>query len=67
MATLTVNPPGLQVSAKNIAASGRQGGPFSPTSFSYSLNATSGSVKYQQFPVDLNQDGFRGAGEALWH
>jgi hypothetical protein len=46
MATLTVNPPGLQVSAKNIAASGQQGGPFSPTSFSYSLNATSGSVKY---------------------
>jgi hypothetical protein len=46
MATLTVNPPGLQVSSKNIAASGQQGGPFSPTSFSYSLNATSGSVKY---------------------
>jgi len=21
----------------------------------------------QQFPVDLNQDGFRGPGEALWH
>jgi hypothetical protein len=46
MATLTVNPPGLQVSSKNIAASGQQGGPFSPTSFSYSLNAASGSVKY---------------------
>jgi uncharacterized membrane protein len=21
----------------------------------------------QQFPIDLNQDGFRGPGEALWH
>jgi hypothetical protein len=45
-ALLTVNPPRLQVSANNVAASGQQGGPFSPTSFSYSLNATSGSVKY---------------------
>jgi hypothetical protein len=24
-------------------------------------------MKLQQFPVDLNQDGFRGPGEALWH
>jgi hypothetical protein len=24
-------------------------------------------VHLQQFPVDLNQDGFRGPGEALWH
>jgi hypothetical protein len=28
---------------------------------------TSGSNHLQQFPVDLNQDGFRGPGEALWH
>jgi hypothetical protein len=25
------------------------------------------AAKLQQFPVDLNQDGFRGPGEALWH
>ncbi len=30
----------------NIAASGTQGGPFSPSSFSYKLRATSGSVNY---------------------
>ena len=29
-----------------IATSGDQGGPFSPSSFSYKLSATSGSVKY---------------------
>jgi hypothetical protein len=23
--------------------------------------------KLQRLPVDLNQDGFRGSGEALWH
>jgi hypothetical protein len=47
-ATLTVNPPAaLQVSpATNIAASGTQGGPFSPASFSYTLSAASGSVNY---------------------
>jgi hypothetical protein len=46
-ATLTVNPPALQVTpATSIAASGTQGGPFSPTSFRYELNATYGSVKY---------------------
>jgi hypothetical protein len=46
-ATLTVNPPALQVSpATNIVASGTQGGPFSPSSFSYTLSATSGSVNY---------------------
>jgi hypothetical protein len=46
-ATLTVNPPGLQVSpATNIVASGTQGGPFSPSSFSYTLSAASGSVNY---------------------
>jgi len=30
----------------DIAASGTKGGPFSPSSFSYTLRATSGSVKY---------------------
>jgi Divergent InlB B-repeat domain len=46
-ATLTVNPPGLQVTpSTNIAASGQQGGPFTPTSFSYSLSAVTGSLKY---------------------
>jgi len=29
-----------------VAASGKQGGPFSPSSFGYTLSATSGSVKY---------------------
>ncbi len=38
--TLTVAP------TTNIAASGVQGGPFSPSSFSYQLSATSGSVNY---------------------
>jgi hypothetical protein len=46
-ATLTVNPPALQVSpATNIVASGTHGGPFSPSSFRYELSATYGSVKY---------------------
>jgi hypothetical protein len=46
-ATLIVNPPALQVTpATSIAASGTQGGPFSPTSFRYELSATYGSVKY---------------------
>ena len=46
-ATLTVNPPALQVTpATNIIASGTQGGPFSPSSFSYTLSATYDSVKY---------------------
>jgi len=46
-ATLTVNPPALQVTpATNIVASGTQGGPFSPSSFSYTLSATYGSVNY---------------------
>jgi hypothetical protein len=40
-------PPALQVTpATNIAASGTQGGPFSPSSFHYTLSATFGSVKY---------------------
>jgi hypothetical protein len=46
-ATLTVNPPAMQVTpATNIAASGTQGGPFSPSSFSYTLSVASGSVNY---------------------
>jgi hypothetical protein len=46
-ATLTVNPPGLQVTpASNISASGTHGGPFTPTSFRYMLSATYGSVNY---------------------
>jgi Divergent InlB B-repeat domain/Viral BACON domain len=46
-ATLSVAPPALQVSpATGISASGHQGGPFSPTSFTYSLSATGGSLKY---------------------
>jgi hypothetical protein len=46
-ATLTVNPPVLQVTpATNIAASGTQGGPFTPSSFSYILSVASGSVNY---------------------
>jgi hypothetical protein len=48
VATLTVNaPPLLQVTpATNMVASGTQGGPFSPPSFSYTLSTTSGSVNY---------------------
>jgi hypothetical protein len=46
-ATLIVNPRALQVtSSANIAASGHQGGPFTPSSFSYSLGAVNGSLKY---------------------
>jgi len=46
-ATLTVNPPLLQVTpATNIAASGAQGGPFTPSFFSYTLSSASGSVNY---------------------
>jgi hypothetical protein len=46
-ATLTVNPPALQVTpATGDTASGTHGGPFSPSSFRYTLNATFGSVKY---------------------
>jgi hypothetical protein len=46
-ATLAVSPPALQVSpATGIAASGTQGSPFSPSSFSYTLNASSGSLQY---------------------
>jgi Divergent InlB B-repeat domain len=46
-ATLTVNPPALLVTAtSNIVASGTHGGPFSPSSFHYTLSATYGSVNY---------------------
>jgi hypothetical protein len=46
-ATLTVNPPALLVTpTTRITASGTHGGPFSPTSFHYSLSAASGTVKY---------------------
>ena len=46
-ATLTVNPPALQVTpASGSTASGTHGGSFSPSSFRYSLNSTFGSVKY---------------------
>jgi hypothetical protein len=46
-ATLTVNPPALQVSpSTDIAASGTHGGTFSPSSFRYSLNAAKGSLSY---------------------
>jgi hypothetical protein len=39
--------PALQVTpATNIASSGNQGGPFSPSSFQYQLQATIGSVGY---------------------
>jgi hypothetical protein len=44
---LTVNPPGLQVTpTTGVTASGTHGGPFSPSSFRYTLSATYGSVKY---------------------
>jgi hypothetical protein len=46
-ATLTVNPPALQVTpASGSTASGTHGGPFSPSSFRYSLSSTFGSVNY---------------------
>jgi hypothetical protein len=46
-ATVTVNPPALLVTpASGSTASGAHGGPFSPSSFRYSLNSTFGSVKY---------------------
>ncbi len=44
---LTVNAPSLQIGpATNIAASGTQGGPFTPSSFSYLLNATTETLNY---------------------
>ena len=46
--TITVSgPSALSVTpATNLAASGLQGGPFSPSSFAYQLSATSGSVNF---------------------
>jgi YVTN family beta-propeller protein len=42
-----VTPLSLRVfPATNIASAGTQGGPFSPASFSYTLNSTSGNVNY---------------------
>jgi len=39
--------PTLQVTpASNISSTGQEGGPFSPTSFSYMLSASSGSLGY---------------------
>jgi hypothetical protein len=46
-ATLTVNPPALQVTpVTGVTASGTHGGPFSPSSFKYTLSSTFGSVNY---------------------
>jgi hypothetical protein len=46
-ATLTVDPPGLQVTpATNVVASRTQGRPLSPSSFHYELRASYGSVKF---------------------
>jgi probable HAF family extracellular repeat protein len=49
-ATLTINgalPGSLQVTpSTGVSAAGTQGGPFSPSSFSYMLSSTSGSVGY---------------------
>ena len=46
--TANFSAPALQVTpATNIASSGSQGGPFSPTSFQYQLSSTSGSINYQ--------------------
>jgi hypothetical protein len=51
-ATLTVNPPALQVTpATNIVASGPQGGPFTPSSFSYTISASSGSIDFSMSGV----------------
>jgi hypothetical protein len=46
--TTNFSAPALQVTpTTNIASSGSQGGPFSPTSFQYLLSSTSGSINYQ--------------------
>jgi hypothetical protein len=41
-----VGPSLLVIPATNFAAAGKQGGPYSPLSFQYSLTATKGSVNY---------------------
>jgi hypothetical protein len=33
----------------------------------FKADLTSSIGPLQRLPVDLNQDGFRGSGEALWH
>jgi hypothetical protein len=46
-ANFTAALPALQVTpATNITSTGNQGGPFSPSSFAYQLQATTGSVGY---------------------
>jgi len=46
-ANFTAALPALQVTpSTNIASTGNQGGPFSPSSFQYQLQATTGSVGY---------------------
>jgi hypothetical protein len=49
-ATLTVNG-NLQLTPGSIDASGTQGGPFSPSFFSYTLSSTSGSLNYTISPI----------------
>jgi hypothetical protein len=45
--TLTISTPNLVITeTTNIAASGNQGGPFSPASFSYNLSAVSSDTTY---------------------
>jgi hypothetical protein len=63
-ATLTVNPPALQVTpATNIVTAGNPGGPFAPSSFQYQLSATVGSVNYSisGFPSWLTPSSTSGA------
>jgi len=51
-ANFSTSGPVLQVTpTTNIVASGDQGGPFSPSSFQYQLEATSGSVGYSMSGV----------------
>jgi streptogramin lyase len=60
--------PALKVSpATNIAASGTQGGAFSPTSFSYQLSATSDSLNYliSGIPAWLNANFTSGTATTL--
>lgn len=45
-AWIFVGPSLLVTPATNFATSGKQGGPYSPLSFRYSLSATAGSVNY---------------------
>jgi subtilase family serine protease len=48
LVTTWVEQPALQVNpTTNIVSTGKQGGPFTPTSFQYQLTASAGSVNYQ--------------------